>query len=175
MPRIYCKKRVNPRHSCEQSHSHIQSTFFWFCSPAFYCIRNGFCGLIFAPLQYPDKRMSRSATNFLSSWAVVYLAIIEFGLRRIWKILQIKEGVIHRGRRSFAITLFVFQLTKYNITLSTGFFGQRFNNLQRAALLTSFWRQRFYNFRRAALLTDVPLNMDWSSPSKWHIAYFLAL
>ena len=132
--------------------------FFWFCSPAFYCIRNGFCGLIFARLQYPDKRMTRSATNFLSSWAVVYLAIIEFGLRRIWRILQIKEGVIHRGRRSFAITLFVFQLTKFNMTLSPGFFGQRFNN-----------------FRRAALLTDVPLNTDWSSPSKWHIAYLLAL
>ena len=175
MPRIYCKKRVNPRHSCEQSHCHVQSTLFLFCSPAFYYIRNGFCGLIFAPLQYPDKRMSRSATNFLSSWAVVYLAIIEFGLRRIWRILQIKEGVIHRGRRSFAITLFVFRLTKYNTTLSPGFFGQRFNNLQRAALLTSFWRQRFYNFWRAALLTDVPLNTDWSSPSNWHIAYLLAL
>ena len=25
-------------------------------------------------------------------------AIIEFGFRRIWRILQIKEGVIHRGR-----------------------------------------------------------------------------
>ena len=27
-----------------------------------------------------------------------YLAIIEFGFRRIWRILQIKEGVVHRGR-----------------------------------------------------------------------------
>ena len=35
------------------------------------------------------------------------------------------------------ITLFVFPLTKYNTTLSPGFLGQRFNNLQRAALLTS--------------------------------------
>ena len=40
--------------------------------------------------------------------------------------------------RSFAITLFVFPLTKYNTTLSPGFLGQRFNNLQRAALLTHF-------------------------------------
>ena len=26
-----------------------------------------------------------------------YLAIIEFGFRRIWRILQIKEDVIHLG------------------------------------------------------------------------------
>ena len=32
-----------------------------------------------------------------------------------------------------AITLFVFPLNKYNTTLSPGFLGQRFNNLQRAA------------------------------------------
>ena len=29
---------------------------------------------------------------------IFYLAIIEFGFRRIWRILQIEEGVIHRGR-----------------------------------------------------------------------------
>ena len=40
-------------------------------------------------------------------------------------------------KRSFAITLFVFPLTKYNTTLSPGFLGQRFNNLRRAVLLTS--------------------------------------
>ena len=40
-------------------------------------------------------------------------------------------------QRSFAITLFVFPLTKYNTTLSPGFLGQRFNNLWRAVLLTS--------------------------------------
>ena len=45
-----------------------------------------------------------------------------------------------------------FLLTKYNTTLSPGFLGQRFNNLQRASLLTSFWRHWFNNFRRAALL-----------------------
>ena len=39
---------------------------------------------------------------------------------------------------SFAIRLFLFLLTKYNTTLSPGFLGQRFSNLQRAALLTSF-------------------------------------
>ena len=33
-----------------------------------------------------------------------YLAIIEFGFRRIWRILQTKEGVIHRGRRPRWIT-----------------------------------------------------------------------
>ena len=106
-------------------------------------------------------------------------------LSRIWRILQIKEGVIHRGRRlrwitpseicrilhilrkpnsiiallviqnSFAITLFVFPLTKYNTTLSPGFLGQWFNNLQRAALLSSFWRHRFNNFQQAVLLTSL--------------------
>ena len=34
----------------------------------------------------------------------------------------------------FAISLFVFPLTKYNTTLSPGCLGQRFNNLQRAVL-----------------------------------------
>ena len=48
---------------------------------------------------------------------------------------------------SFAVTLFVFPLTKYNTTLSPGFLGQRFNNLRRAAILTSFWRHWFNNFR----------------------------
>ena len=32
----------------------------------------------------------------------------------------------------------VFPTTKYNTTLSPGFLGQRFNNLQQAAFLTSF-------------------------------------
>ena len=35
------------------------------------------------------------------------------------------------------IRSFSFPLTKYNTTLSPGFLGQRFNDLQRAALLTS--------------------------------------
>ena len=46
-----------------------------------------------------------------------------------------------------------FPLTKYNTTLSPGFLGQRFNNLQLAAFLTSFWGHWFNNFRWAALLT----------------------
>ena len=44
--------------------------------------------------------------------------------------------IIHS--KYFAFTLFVFPLTKYNTTLFPGFLGQRFNNLQRDALLTSF-------------------------------------
>ena len=35
-----------------------------------------------------------------------------------------------------AISLFVFLLTKNNTTSSPGFLGQRFNNLQRAALFS---------------------------------------
>ena len=104
-------------------------------------------------------------------------------LSRIWRILQIKMGVIHRGQRPRWITpseicrffsyptkaefnnCFIihskyflvlkgvspFRSLFYNTTLSPGFLGQRFNNLQRAALLTLFWRHRFNNFRRAAL------------------------
>ena len=104
-------------------------------------------------------------------------------LSRIWRILQIKEGVIHRDRRprwitpseicrirhilwkpnsiiallfiqnNFAITLFVFPLTKYNTTLSPGFLGQRFNNLWRGCTFDvidsiiigtlHFWRHWF--------------------------------
>ena len=61
----------------------------------------------------------------------------------------------HKGTRKWPITLFVFPLTKYNTTSSRGFLGQRFNNLQRTALLTSFLRHRFNNFWRAALLTSL--------------------
>ena len=46
--------------------------------------------------------------------------------------------IIHSKYFSFAITLFVFLLTKYNTTLSPDSLGQRFNNLQWAALLMSF-------------------------------------
>ena len=42
-----------------------------------------------------------------------------------------------RSSRGFAISLFVFLLTKKNTISSLGFLGQRFNNLQRANLLTS--------------------------------------
>ena len=112
-------------------------------------------------------------------------------LSRIWRILAIKEVVIHRGRRLRWITpseicrilhilrkpnslialLFIqnissflnefchyalcFPLTKYNTTLSPGFLGQQFNNLQRAALLMSFCRPRCNNFRCSALMTSL--------------------
>ena len=39
-------------------------------------------------------------------------------------------------KRGFAISLFVFLLTKNNATSSPGFLGQRFSDLQRTALLT---------------------------------------
>ena len=46
-----------------------------------------------------SKNVNLSITR---SWK--HLAIIEFGFCRIWRILQIKEGVIHRGRRLRWIT-----------------------------------------------------------------------
>ena len=46
--------------------------------------------------------------------------------------------IIHS--KYFAISLFVFQLTKNSTISSPSFLGQRFNNLQWAALLTSFVR-----------------------------------
>ena len=48
-------------------------------------------------------RIYRMRRLFLN-W--VHLAIIEFGFRRIWRILQIKEGVIHGGRRPRCTTPF---------------------------------------------------------------------
>ena len=71
-----------------------------------------------------------------------------------WPFLEINHFIINSKYfliLKFAISLFVFPLTKYNTTLSPGFLGERFNNLQRAALLTSFWRHWFNNFRRATL------------------------
>ena len=49
-------------------------------------------------------------------------------------------------------------------TLSPGFLGQWFNNLQWAALLTSFWRHRFNYLQRAALLMSLVqylVNSSW--------------
>ena len=51
-------------------------------------------------------------------------------------IIYSKYFPVFKG--GFAISLFVLSFTKYNTTLSPGFLGQWFNNLQRAALLTSF-------------------------------------
>ena len=132
------------------------------------------------------------------SYWVVYMLIYKYifsnywmRLSRIWRILQIKEGVIHRGRRTRWITpseicrilnilwklnsitallffqnispfleefhyfVLCFSAHQNNTTLSPGFLGQQFNNLQRAALLTSFWRHWFNNFQRAALLMSL--------------------
>ena len=98
-------------------------------------------------------------------------------LSRIWRILQTKEGVIHRGRRprwltpseicrilpipwkpnSIIALLFIQNISPFlkefrhfalcfsahqnNTTLFPCFLDQRFNNLQRAALLTSSVQQ----------------------------------
>ena len=52
---------------------------------------------------------------------------------------------------------------------SPGFLGQRFNNLQRAALLTSFWRHWFNNLQRTALLTSL-IQCDEDSFQIWWTA-----
>ena len=126
---------------------------------------------------------------------------------RIWRIPQIKEGVIHTARRpnwitqseicrilhtlrkpnsilvcysfkifphsyrSFAISLFVFLLTKNNTISSPGFLGQRFNNLQWAALLMSFWCHWFNNLQQAAPLTSL-IQYDKGSFQKWSTAAY---
>ena len=54
-----------------------------------------------------------------------------------------------------------------NTTLSPGFLGQRFNDLQRVALLTSVWRHQFNNFQRAALLTSLVQYLVNSSCLWW--------
>ena len=96
----------------------------------------------------------------------------------IWKILQNKEGVIHHLQNSSYPTkakfnncfiiysnyfqtlkgeheLFVFLLIKNNTTSSPGFLGQRFNNLQWAALLTPFWRHQSNNLQCSGCTFDV--------------------
>ena len=135
-------------------------------------------------------------------WINVWLIFSNYWMRlsRIWRILQIKEAVIHRGRRPRWITpseicrilhilrkpnsiiallliqnispflkefrhfALCFSAHQNNTTLSPGFRGQRFSNLQRAALLTSFWHRRFNNFQRAVLLTSLVqylVNSSW--------------
>ena len=121
-------------------------------------------------------------------WLILIFSNYWMRLSRIWRILQIKKGVIHRSGRPRWITsseicrilhilrkpnsiialLFIQNIYSFlkefrhfalcfsaHLSLSPGFRGQRFNNLQRAALLTSFWRQWFNNFRRAPLLTSL--------------------
>ena len=66
--------------------------------------------------------------------------------------------------RHFALCFSAHQI---KTTLSPGFLGQRFNNMQRAALLTSFWRHQFNNFQRAALLTSLAQYLANSSWLWW--------
>ena len=49
---------------------------------------------------------------------------------------------------------------------SPGFFGQWFNNLQKAALLTSLLRHQFNNLQRAAVLTSL-IQYDEDSFQIW--------
>ena len=63
--------------------------------------------------------------------------------------------IFRPSQRSFAITLFVFPLTKYNTTLSPGFLGQRFNNLRRGCtfdVIDSIWRRFFPNLVNSSWL-----------------------
>ena len=120
-------------------------------------------------------------------------------LSRIWRILQIKEGAIHRGRRPSWITpsvicriihilrkpssinalLFIQNISPFLNEIhhcalcfsisSPGFLGQRFNKLQRAALLTSFWRHRLSNLQQTALLTSL-VQYDKDSFQIWSTA-----
>ena len=69
---------------------------------------------------------------------------------RILHILRKPNSIIALLFIQNTSPLFVFLHTKDNTISSPGFFGQWFNNLQRAALLTSFWRHQFNNFRQAA-------------------------
>ena len=52
-----------------------------------------------------SKPLDTSWCNKKELSGIKWSAIIEFGFHRIWRILQIKEGVIHRGRRPRSITL----------------------------------------------------------------------
>ena len=58
--------------------------------------------ILFWQIQYESFVFYGYFTDHLEY--ILHLAIIEFGFRRIWRILQIKEGVIHRRRRPRWIT-----------------------------------------------------------------------
>ena len=120
---------------------------------------------------FRKNRLKKQISSNIQVWASLKKIFSSYWMRlsRIWRILQIKEGVIHRGRRPRWITpseicrilhilrkpnsiialLFIQNICpflkefrhfalKNNPISSSGFLGQRFNNLQRAALLTSF-------------------------------------
>ena len=127
--------------------------------------------------------------GFRSIWRILQISegVIHLGLRPLWITPSKTCRILHILRkpisiiallfiqntstflRSFAISLFVFLLTKDNTISSPGFFGQRYNNLQRAALLTTFWSHRFNNLQRAALLTSL-IQFDKDSFQIWWTA-----
>ena len=67
--------------------------------------------------------------------------------------------------------LFVFLLTKKNTTSSPDFLGQRFNNLQRAALLGSFWFNitKFFSKFGQKQLVMVNYGCDFNQPERGNI------
>ena len=111
-------------------------------------------------------------------WSVItvtvsLLTISNYWMRlsRIWRILQIKEGVIHRGRRPRWITRseicrIITLLFIQNIFSLRSLFFCSPNITQPCPQVFSvngsiicsrlhFWRHRFNNFRWAALLTSL--------------------
>ena len=139
----------------------------------------------------------RNKIRYETCWTVTIFSNYWMRLSRIWRILQIKEGVIHRGQRPRWITiseiwrilhilrkpnsiialLFIqnisplmeFRRFALSHSFVPRFFGQRLNNLQRAPLLTSFWRQRLNNMQRAPLLTSL-IEYDEDSFQFWWTA-----
>ena len=109
-----------------------------------------------------------------------YLAIIEFGFRKIWRILQVEESVIHRGRRPRLITpseicRILHILREPNsinalLFIQNIFFAQTCNLYSQPFLsllnditlcpgflgqwFNNLWRQWFNNLQRAELLTS---------------------
>ena len=72
--------------------------------------------------QRPKAEMDNTLRDLQNS---SYPTKAEFNTELLYYLFKIFPP----SKRSFAITLFVFRLTKYNITLSPGYLGQRFNNL----------------------------------------------
>ena len=115
--------------------------------------------------------------NLTACLSVVIFSNYWMRLSRIWRILQIKEGVIHRGWGLRSITPFeicriLHILRKLNSIIDLLFiqnislflkefhhfalcFSAHWNNTTLACpqVLMSFWRHRFNNFQWAALLS----------------------
>ena len=90
-------------------------------------------------ISYPRLKKTHKIHRNDHQWPE-YLTIIESDFRRISRILQMKEGVIHRVLspflKEFRHFALCFSAHQNNTTLSPCFLGQLFNNLQRAALFT---------------------------------------